>query len=62
MGNPVLVQQAFDFKFPCMNLEKFSFWRTYEHGPYQGARQDRIYQQFLGITAKRVQPRLGVEP
>jgi len=43
MGNPVLVQHAFDFKFPCMN-------------------QDRIYRQLLGITAKRVQPRLGVEP
>jgi len=63
MGNPVLVQQSFDFKFPCRNLEEFSRWRAYEQGhPYQGYTQDEVYRQLLGITAKRVQPRLGVEP
>ena len=63
MGNPVLVQHAFDFKFPCMNLDEFSSWRAYAEGhPYQGSTQGEIYRQFLGITVKRVQPRLGVEP
>ncbi len=63
MGNPVLVQHLFDFKFPCMNLEEFARWRAYAQGhPYQGYTQETVYRQLLGVTARRVQPRLGVEP
>jgi hypothetical protein len=62
MGNPVLVQQAFDFKFPCVNTDEFSSWRNYSKGHHQGHTQEEVYTRFLGLRVRRVQPRLGVEP
>jgi len=63
MGNPVLVQQIFDFKFPCVSTDKFSPWRRYPQGhSHEGRYQHEVYDEFLGVPARRVQPRIGVEP
>ena len=63
MGNPVLVQQIFDFKFPCMNIDFYTPWRRYPQGQtHEGRYQHHVYEQLLGTRARRVQPRLGAEP
>jgi hypothetical protein len=63
MGNPVLVQQVFDFKFPCVNTDERSSWRPYPRGhPYQGRSQRDVYGQILRAPVRSVQPRIGVEP
>jgi hypothetical protein len=58
MGNPVFVQHIFDFKFPCANTDKLTAWRPHSSGKSQGV----VYMEVLGVRARRVQPRLGVEP
>jgi hypothetical protein len=60
-GDPRRVQDTYDFKFPCMNTGNPSPWRKYPEGhPYEMRNQGDIYQEALGRSPARVQPRLGV--
>jgi len=61
-GNPMDVQDVFDFKFPCVNLDDIPRWPTYKSGPYQLQRQGDVYKRLLklAIQVARVFPRRGV--
>jgi hypothetical protein len=59
--DPRRVQDAYDFKFPCMSTGKRSPWRQYPKGhPHGGKDQGELYQQALRVNPARVQPHLGV--
>ena len=59
-GDPRFVEAVYDFKFPCADLEGWS-WREYPNGhPYQGQDQRRVYLDALGQNPAAVVPRLGV--
>ncbi len=59
--NPRRVQDAYDFKFPCMNTSNRSSWRNYPKGhPYSGRSQGEMYGEALGVKPGLVQPHLGV--
>ncbi len=60
-GNPLYVQATYDFKFPCVNIDRISSWPRYsaDH-PYAGSTQGELYQEAFGQEPARVVPRLGV--
>ncbi len=60
-GHPSLVQDTYDFKFPCVNTDRKSPWREYAEGhPHGGRNQGAVYRDAFGRAPARVQPRLGV--
>lgn len=60
-GNPLHVQDIYDFKFPCSPSRYSLGWRTYPEGhPYAGLSQEEIYGDALGTPPARVTPWLGV--
>jgi hypothetical protein len=62
-GDPLQVQAVYDFKFPCVNIDKVPPWGEYPEGhPHQDFNQGQLYQRALGPVPARVVPRLGVIP
>jgi hypothetical protein len=62
-GNPLHAQAIYDFKFQCVHTDDSPQWDRYPAGhPHQGLNQRQLYQEALGVTAKRVAPRTGVSP
>jgi len=60
-GAPHQVQAVYDYKFPCMNTDRQSQWRTYSSERLDGVRnQGDLYWRALKVTPRRVQPHLGV--
>ena len=60
-GNPARIQDVYDFKFPCVDLEKDPSWGKYPIGhPYQNEFQGAIYKEALGAEPARITPRKGV--
>ena len=60
-GQPQRVQDVYDFKFPCVNTDQPSPWRSYPKGhSHHGTDQGRLSQRALGGTPARVQPHVGV--
>jgi hypothetical protein len=60
-GNPLLPLAVYDFKFPCV-ISKNDGWCRYTQGPHTGRRQDRVYEDVLGVVARAIRPWLGVTP
>ncbi|GMU02092.1 hypothetical protein KH5H1_62120 [Corallococcus caeni] len=60
-GDPSWVQAVYDFKFPCVDIDKRPRWRTYPPGhPYDGLTQDAVYRQaFSPSEVLQVIPYLG---
>ncbi|MFP2895497.1 hypothetical protein [Corallococcus sp. 4LFB] len=60
-GNPEQVQAAYDFKFPCVDIDKRPRWPKYPPGhPYDGKSQGEIYRQAFGLReVLQVIPYLG---
>lgn len=60
-GAPHQVQAVYDFKFPCVNTDRPSVWRSYSEGRADGiGNQGDLYNKALKVEAARVQPHLGV--
>lgn len=61
-GDPLQAQAVYDFKFPCVNIDRVPEWRPYPQGhPHAGLHQGEVYGQALSTTKVwRVIPRLGV--
>jgi hypothetical protein len=60
-GQPQRVQDVYDFKFPCVNTDKPSRWRSYPKGhPHELLNQGQLYQEALGGVPGRIQPHVGV--
>ncbi len=60
-GDPLTVQEVYDFKFPCVNTDKHPEWNPYPKGhPYAGMDQGEVYGKVLAKKPARVVPRLGV--
>lgn len=55
------VQAVYDFKFPCVDIDKRPPWRTYPPGhPYDGFTQYKVYRQaFSPSEVLQVIPYLG---
>jgi hypothetical protein len=55
------VQDAYDFKFPCMNTGSRIPWRQYPQGhSHSGRSQGQLYKDALKVDPARVQPHVGV--
>ncbi|HSP80796.1 MAG TPA: hypothetical protein VLQ93_19870, partial [Myxococcaceae bacterium] len=62
-GNPLEVDNAYDFKFPCSELDRLDNWREYPAGhPHQGLTQKVVYEKILKATAWQVIPHMGIYP
>jgi hypothetical protein len=60
-GDPLGVQEVYDFKFPCVNSDGIPEWTPYPKGhPYAGMDQGTVYGKVLARKPARVVPRLGV--
>jgi len=60
-GSPHQVQAVSDFKFPCVNTDRQSAWRSYPESRADGiSNQGALYNKALKVEATRVQPHLGV--
>ncbi|HZH78584.1 MAG TPA: hypothetical protein VEY88_21325, partial [Archangium sp.] len=60
-GDPLQVQEVYDFKFPCVNTAKEPPWDDYPEGhPYADLDQGEMYGRVLAKNPARVVPRLGV--
>ena len=60
-GNPLNVEDVYDFKFPCVNTDTAPPWREYSEGhPDEGSSQGKMYGEALQVKPARVVPRLGV--
>ena len=61
-GDPLQVQEVYDFKFPCANTDEPPPWTLYPQGhPYAGLNQKKVYEEvFLVKNPARVVPRLGI--
>jgi hypothetical protein len=60
-GSPRRVQAVYDYKFPCVNTDRRSEWRTYPRGsPHGEADQGSLYFKALRVVPARVQPRVGI--
>ena len=60
-GNPLNVEDVYDFKFPCVNTATAPPWRVYPDGhPYEKLSQGEMYEEALQVEPARVVPRLGV--
>ncbi len=45
-GDPLVVQEVYDFKFPCVNRDKLPEWNLYPPGhPYAGLNQGKVYER-----------------
>ncbi|MBN8226799.1 hypothetical protein JYK02_04670 [Corallococcus macrosporus] len=61
-GNPLRVEESFDFKFPCP-ISNNPNWRPYPRGhPHEGKTQGEIYEQALGVRPWLIVPILGATP
>ncbi|WP_375759922.1 hypothetical protein [Corallococcus exercitus] len=60
-GDPAWVQDVYDFKFPCTDIDKRPRWRKYPPGhPYDGLTQNEVYRQAFGLReVLQVNPYLG---
>nr|WP_253899654.1 hypothetical protein [Corallococcus carmarthensis] len=60
-GNPEQLQAAYDFKFPCADIDKRPSWRKYPPGhPYDGMSQNEVYRQAFSLgEVLQVIPYLG---
>lgn len=60
-GNPLDVEDIYDFKFPCVSRDEPPPWHSYPAGhPYERSNQGQMYREALGVSPSRVAPRLGV--
>jgi hypothetical protein len=60
-GNPLDVEDIYDFKFPCLNIDERPRWNRYPDGhPYQSFNQGEMYEMALERPPARVVPRQGV--
>jgi hypothetical protein len=60
-GDPLMVQEVYDFKFPCVNTDDIPPWTRYPRGhPHAGLDQGKMYGRVLAENPARVAPRLGV--
>jgi hypothetical protein len=60
-GDPLVVQEVYDFKFPCVNTHEPPPWTLYPAGhPYANLNQGDMYGRVLAEKPARVVPRLGV--
>ena len=66
LGNPLLAQAVYDFKFPCASSGRDTSWRTYPEGRPHGSRtQKALYEKALKLPAKYIQrilPHWGALP
>lgn len=66
MGNPLLAQAVYDFKFPCAGDSRKTPWKTYPRGhPHEYITQKKLYQDALNLLEKCVQrilPHWGALP
>jgi len=66
LGNPLLAQAVYDFKFPCVSDGGDTSWRTYPRGhPHAYLTQKKLYQKALNLLEEYVQrilPYLGALP
>ncbi len=61
-GNPLHIQQVYDFKFPCFHLDDMPRWDNYPPGhPHHDLDQGRLYEKALKASPARVAPRIGVQ-
>ena len=59
--NPLRAQAVYDFKFPCVNVDKPPKWEEYPAGhPYESLSQDKMYKNAFNVQPLRVIPRLGI--
>jgi len=61
-GDPLQAESVYDFKFPCVEIDRPKSWRRYPDGPYQGLSQKNVYQMFLDTYIWQVIPWLGIYP
>ncbi len=62
-GNPLEPLGIYDFKFPCVNVDRPPRWSDYPPGhPCQDFDQKELYEESLGTVAFRVVPWLGIFP
>lgn len=65
LGNPLLAQAAYDFKFPCVSSGNTP-WRTYPRGhPHELLTQKDLYQEALKLpktSVERILPHFGALP
>jgi hypothetical protein len=60
-GKPHQVQAVRDYKFPCVNTDKWSSWRQYPEGQvHSESNQYDLYWKVLKVEPAMVQPHLGV--
>jgi hypothetical protein len=59
-GFPNRIQAVYDFKFSCMGYR--GAWRRYTKGPHQKRSQGEVYEEFLGIKPKIIDPPNGTIP
>jgi hypothetical protein len=60
-GDPLAVQEVYDFKFPCVSTDDIPPWNRYPEGhPYADFDQGQMYGRVLAENPARVVPRLGV--
>jgi hypothetical protein len=60
-GAPHQVQAVYDYKFPCVNTDRWSSWREYREGhAHVGSNQRDLYRGALKVEPAMVQPHLGV--
>ncbi len=60
-GNPLHAQAIYDFKFPCVHMDRVPQWDGYPPGhPHHKLDQGQLYNEALGVPPARVAPRHGV--
>ena len=60
-GDPLQAQEVYDFKFPCVDINKMPEWDKYPPGhPYAGRSQGYMYETLLVVKPALVAPRWGV--
>ncbi len=60
-GDPLQVQEVYDFKFPCGDIRQIPDWNGYPPGhPYARSNQGQVYENVFAVKPARVVPRWGV--
>ena len=60
-GDPLQAQEVYDFKFPCVDIDRSPEWGKYPPGhPYADSTQGDMYQLLFGLKPALVAPRWGV--
>jgi hypothetical protein len=60
-GDPLRPQAVYDFKFPCVNIDRIPPWSDYPSGhPYEDSTQGDMYEEAFGGNVARIAPRWGV--